>query len=90
MALATDAGNEDDMEVSWQEFRFRGTWFDNLEIYWKALKIPGPFCQEPAGVRPGLDVVPRGLSVLAFQIDRGHGFIFVEESETEESGWFVD
>ena len=31
------------MEVSWQEYWFRGTWFDNLEIYWKDLETAGPF-----------------------------------------------
>ncbi|NLG01138.1 MAG: hypothetical protein GX565_13450, partial [Lentisphaerae bacterium] len=34
MTLATDAGLEDDVQVSWQQFWFKGAWFDNLEVYW--------------------------------------------------------
>ena len=43
MTLATDAGVADDVEVSWQQYWFRGSWFDNLEVYWKELNTPGPF-----------------------------------------------
>ncbi len=43
MALATDAGGADDIEVSWQPYWYRGTWFDNLEVYWNDLNTPGAF-----------------------------------------------
>ncbi|MEZ4614566.1 MAG: hypothetical protein R2867_03490 [Caldilineaceae bacterium] len=42
VTLATDAGNADDISVSWQQYWFRGAWFDNLEVYWNDLKTPGP------------------------------------------------
>ena len=29
--------------VSWQQYWFRGNWFDNLEVYWHDLNTPGPF-----------------------------------------------
>jgi len=37
LTLATDSP-----EVSFQEYWFRGAWFDNLEVYWKDLNTPGP------------------------------------------------
>ncbi len=43
LTLATDAGREDDVTVSWQQYWFRGAWFDNLEVYWHDLTTPGPF-----------------------------------------------
>ena len=43
MTLATDAGLENDIEVSWQHYWFKGAWFDNLEVYWHDLNTPGPF-----------------------------------------------
>jgi uncharacterized protein (DUF608 family) len=43
LTLATDAGLADDVTVSFQEFWFRGAWFDNLEVYWHDLMTPGPF-----------------------------------------------
>ena len=43
LTLATDAGVADDIAVSWQQYWFRGTWFDNLEVYWNDLNTPGPF-----------------------------------------------
>ncbi len=42
VTLATDAGAADDIKVSWQQYWFRGAWFDNLEVYWNDLKTPGP------------------------------------------------
>ena len=42
LTLATDAGLADDIDVSWQQYWYRGTWFDNLEVYWDDLKRPGP------------------------------------------------
>lgn len=41
LTLATDASIEDETEISWQQYWFRGTWFDNLEVYWNDLKEPG-------------------------------------------------
>lgn len=43
LSLATDAGQADDVRVSWQQYWFRGAWFDNLEVYWHDLMTPGPF-----------------------------------------------
>lgn len=43
LTLATDAGLAEDVEVSWQQYWFRGAWFDNLEVYWDDLRKPGPF-----------------------------------------------
>ncbi len=43
LTLATDADLSDDVSVSWQEYWFRGTWFDNLEVYWNDLNTPGAF-----------------------------------------------
>lgn len=43
LTLATDAGQEEDVTVSYQQYWFRGTWFDNLEVYWHDLTTPGPF-----------------------------------------------
>ncbi|MFN2203881.1 MAG: GH116 family glycosyl-hydrolase, partial [Caldilineaceae bacterium] len=43
MTLATDAGKENDVQVSWQRYWFKGAWFDNLEVYWHDLNIAGPF-----------------------------------------------
>ena len=38
LTLATDAE-----QVSWQQYWFRGAWFDNLEVYWRDLTTPGRF-----------------------------------------------
>ncbi|MBX3011214.1 MAG: hypothetical protein KF832_06890 [Caldilineaceae bacterium] len=43
LTLATDASLADDVEVSWQQYWFRGAWFDNLEVYWDDLRKPGGF-----------------------------------------------
>ena len=43
LTLATDAGLAPDINISWQQYWFRGTWFDNLEVYWNDLSTPGPF-----------------------------------------------
>ena len=66
MALATDAGKFGVMEVSWQEYWFRGTWFDNLEIYWKDLETPGPFAN-----RTYADAAPRGHGARLDDQDSG-------------------
>ena len=36
LSIATDAE-----DVSWQQYWFRGNWFDSLEIYWKDFIAPG-------------------------------------------------
>lgn len=38
LTLATDAP-----EVSWQEYWYRGRWFDNLGIFWREFTAPGCF-----------------------------------------------
>jgi uncharacterized protein (DUF608 family) len=43
LTLATDAGREPDVQISGQQYWFRGAWFDNLEVYWHDLMRPGPF-----------------------------------------------
>ncbi len=42
LSLATDASHQPNLSVSWQEYWFRGAWFDNLEVYWRELTTPGP------------------------------------------------
>ncbi|MEM3659283.1 MAG: GH116 family glycosyl-hydrolase [Thermoproteota archaeon] len=36
LTVATDAS-----DVSYQEYWFRGKWFDSLQVYWKDLTVPG-------------------------------------------------
>lgn len=43
LTLATDAGQANDVEISGQQYWFRGAWFDNLEVYWDDLRKPGKF-----------------------------------------------
>lgn len=38
LTLATDAP-----EVSYQQYWYRGAWFDNLQVYWRDLTTPGRF-----------------------------------------------
>jgi non-lysosomal glucosylceramidase len=42
-----DAGNlclsTDGSDISYQEYLYRGEWFDALEVYWKDIMTPGPF-----------------------------------------------
>ena len=42
LTLATDAGLDGQATLSWQEYWFRGVWFDSLEVYWKDFTTPGP------------------------------------------------
>ncbi|MCL4859466.1 MAG: hypothetical protein KJZ93_08665 [Caldilineaceae bacterium] len=42
LTLATDAAQRGG-RVSWQQYWFRGAWFDSLEVYWHDLNTPGPF-----------------------------------------------
>ena len=43
LTLGAYIGHDPDQSVSWQEYWFRGAWFDNLEVYWQDLTRPGPF-----------------------------------------------
>ncbi|MDE0673082.1 MAG: GH116 family glycosyl-hydrolase [Caldilineaceae bacterium] len=43
LTLGADTGHDPGQTVSWQEYWFRGAWFDNLEVYWQDLTRPGPF-----------------------------------------------
>ena len=36
LALTTDS-----QDASWQQYWFRGAWFDNLEVYWRDFAKPG-------------------------------------------------
>lgn len=42
LTLATDAALRG-AAVSWQQYWFRGSWFDSLEVYWNDLTTPGSF-----------------------------------------------
>jgi non-lysosomal glucosylceramidase len=46
LAIATDAA-----EVSYQEYLFRGSWFDNLAIYWQDLGAGGRFANRTYATR---------------------------------------
>lgn len=52
LTLGTDAG-----EVSFQEYWFRGGWFDNLGVWWRDFTSPGPLRNRayPAGPDAGQD-----------------------------------
>lgn len=52
LTLATDAGLDDDAETSWQQYWFRGHWFDNLEVYWNDLNAPGPLANRVYDASP--------------------------------------
>lgn len=43
LTLATDAASAPGTELSWQQYWFRGVWFDSLEVYWKDFTTPGAF-----------------------------------------------
>ncbi|GIV78953.1 MAG: hypothetical protein KatS3mg050_3347 [Litorilinea sp.] len=43
LTLATDAGLAADTHLSWQQYWFRGAWFDSLEMYWQDFTRPGTF-----------------------------------------------
>ncbi len=42
LTLAADARNLPGAAVSWQQYWYRGAWFDNLEMYWQDFLTPGP------------------------------------------------
>ncbi|MEZ4861675.1 MAG: GH116 family glycosyl-hydrolase [Caldilineaceae bacterium] len=74
LTLATDTGLagdvSDDVTVSWQQYWFRGSWFDNLEVYWNDLRQPGPFKNRVYG-----DGAPRGAG--ARFTDKNEGLLAV-------------
>ena len=47
LSIATDAA-----DVSYQEYWFRGSWFDNLGVYWQDLTEPRPFKNRSYSSRP--------------------------------------
>ena len=58
LTLATDDGLAQDAQVSYQQYWFRGAWFDNLEVYWHDLMTPGLFknrtYDQPGAANEGL------------------------------------
>lgn len=43
LTLAIDVSHIRAADVSWQQYWFRGAWFDNLEVYWRDFTAPGKF-----------------------------------------------
>lgn len=76
LALAT-AGQEDDVAVSWQQYWFRGAWFDNLEVYWNDLTAPGAFANrvyadtDAKGHLPSLGAKDTGLLAVHLPVAAG-------------------
>ena len=71
MCIATDAD-----DVSHQEYWFRGSWFDNLSVYWRDFTAFGPFknrTYESTGSRDGVAYGKEDQCVLAAHIDVGPG-----------------
>lgn len=76
LTLATDAGLADDIAVSWQQYWYRGTWFDNLEVYWDDLKRPGPlknrvYSDEEAGSGVRLSKEDTGVLMVHVPVAAG-------------------
>ncbi|MEZ4554984.1 MAG: GH116 family glycosyl-hydrolase [Caldilineaceae bacterium] len=70
LTLATDAVLDPDTAASWQQYWFRGAWFDSLEVYWKDLNTPGGFVNrtypmEEAGARN------EGVLAVSFTLQPG-------------------
>jgi len=74
LTIATDAP-----DVSYQEYWFRGAWFDNLGIYWRDLTSPGRFrnrcypataegVQDHCSLAAHLDIKPRETGRARFVI----------------------
>ena len=74
LTIATDA-----LDVSYQEYWFRGGWFDSLHVYWKDLSAPGKFenrfysspskgIRDHATLAVHLRVKPRGSEKARFVI----------------------
>jgi uncharacterized protein (DUF608 family) len=78
LTLATDAGVTDGANVSWQQYWFRGAWFDSLEVYWHDLTTPGPFknrvyAPEKAGERNEGPALSQTEGVLAAHVQVAPG-----------------
>lgn len=43
LTLAADLRGLPDADASWQQYWFRGAWFDSLEMYWHDFAAPGAF-----------------------------------------------
>ena len=76
LCLATDSP-----DVSYQEYLFRGGWFDSLEVYWKDTLRPGPFqnrSYKPGKplLGPGMLVPDNGLLSCPLELEPGeHGTV---------------
>ena len=67
LSIATDAD-----EVSYQEYWFRGSWFDNVSVYWQDFSAFGPFKNRTYDSRGSGDGVAYGKEdqcVLAAHMD---------------------
>lgn len=93
MTLATDAGLDGQATLSWQEYWFRGVWFDSLEVYWKDFTTPGPFQNrqypiERAGARN------EGLLAVHFSLAPGESrtvrFVIAWNFPICENYWTAD
>ena len=76
LTLATDAGQDKDIDVSWQQYWYRGTWFDNLEVYWNELKTPGPLknrIYDEDAVAEGVRYSEHDTGVLAVHVPVASG-----------------
>jgi uncharacterized protein (DUF608 family) len=73
MCIATDA-----RDTSYQEYWYRGSWFDNLSVYWQDFTAPGQFKNRqypPSEARSGVAYGNEDLCTLA-------GHVTVEPGET--------
>ncbi|MCB0024937.1 MAG: hypothetical protein KDD91_18010, partial [Caldilinea sp.] len=93
MTLATDAGLDGQATLSWQEYWFRGVWFDSLEVYWKDFTTPGPlqnrqYPLERAGTRN------EGLLAVHFSLAPGESrtvrFVIAWNFPVCENYWTAD
>lgn len=69
LTLATDAAQRS-AQVSWQQYWFRGSWFDSLEVYWNDLNTPGLFQNR---VYPADSAGERNEGLLAAHLDIAPG-----------------
>jgi non-lysosomal glucosylceramidase len=89
LTLATDGGQQGG-QVSWQEYWFRGAWFDSLEVYWNDLKTPGPLKNRSYGVEKAGD---RNNGLLAVHLPVAPGetrrvrFVITWSFPTCENYW---
>ena len=66
LTIATDAS-----EVSFQEYWFRGPWWDNLSVYWHDLNSFGPFANRRYADADSKDSNDHGLLAAHFDLDPG-------------------